>query len=50
MVLELNQLEYNSGEVIKGAIHLNIERKYPAKVVYLEIKGVERTKWKSTDG
>lgn len=48
--LELNKHTFTAGETIEGKVHLSINRKYPGKVVYIEIMGTEKTKWKASDG
>ena len=50
MHLELNKGIYTAGDMIEGSIHLQIDKKYPARVVYLEIIGTEKSKWVSNEG
>lgn len=50
MHLELPKLEFTAGEVVSGIVHLQVHKKYPARTVCLEIRGKEKTKWKSQEG
>lgn len=50
MHLELAKQEFTAGEMVSGTVHLQVNKKYPARTVCLEISGKEKTKWKSRDG
>jgi hypothetical protein len=50
MHLELPKQEFTAGEVVTGIVHLWVHKKYPARTVCLEIKGKEKTKWRSHQG
>ena len=50
MHLELPKQEFTAGETVTGIVHLQVHKKYPARTVCLEIKGTEKTKWKSNEG
>ena len=50
MHLELAKQEFTAGEVVSGNVHLQVYKKYPARTVCLDIKGTEKTKWRSSEG
>jgi hypothetical protein len=50
MHIELNKQHFESGESIQGSIHMQVNKQYPAKVVFLQIEGIESTKWVSNEG
>eukprot|EP00347_Sterkiella_histriomuscorum_P017271 403350027 len=52
LYIQINQIEFNAGDIIDGVVHLQLNEKFLAKSLELEIYGAEKIYWKteSSDG
>eukprot|EP00347_Sterkiella_histriomuscorum_P004579 403359926 len=45
LYIQINQAQFNAGDTIEGVVHLQLNEKFPAKILQLEIYGAEKTFW-----